>query len=89
MRHDGPQLADVERGQQRQPELQVASAGPQAEQRGVLADGRVRLGSDADLVRRRGIGIGGDRLHHAPQPRLFVVVQPDAARPDPGAQHGA
>ena len=55
VREHRPQLADVQRLQQRDAQVQVAGAAAQAQQPGVLGDGGVDVGHEPDVVGHAGV----------------------------------
>lgn len=74
----GAQLHFVQAGHQGQAEVEAAGAGQQAEQPGVLADGRVDLVDQQDLVGGAGADLGGDVADRLPQDGFLLFGDGDA-----------
>lgn len=81
VREHPAQLRLGEALEERQPEVQRARPGYEAEQPRALADGRVDVGGEQDARRGAGPRLLGQRAHEFPQARLRLGRQLDAVRP--------
>ncbi len=76
----GAQLHLVQARHQGQAEVEAAGSGPQAQQPGVLGDGRVHLVDQHDLVGGAGADLLRDLAHGLPQEGLLRLGDGDAGR---------
>ncbi len=75
---DGPQLSLGQARHQRQSDVEPPGAAREPEEAGVLADRRVDVAGEQDLVGGAGPDLPGDVPHGLPEPWLVAVVHPYA-----------